>query len=118
MTTPAQLDLVASLEARDAGIAQVSDSHVAWIEDARDGIRWLRSNGMLPLEVTGEDIRVALLAAGMPAPKRPHAWGALMRTLATGGAIEDTGRSVHMRDVRSHARRTPVWRFAEDQDAP
>lgn len=109
MTT---LDLLASLEARDAGIAQVSESHASWMDDARDGVRWLRRHGMLPDEVTGEDIRIALLAEGMPAPKRPHAWGALMRTLATSGVLADTGRSRNMRDERSHARRTPVWRFA------
>jgi len=60
-------------------------------------------------ELTGEDIRHAIEVRGV----RPHhhnAWGALIMAAVRKELIQKTGRLVKMKDPRSHARQTPIYR--------
>lgn len=61
-------------------------------------------------EVTGEDLRLKLL----PLIGRPHhhnAWGALIHRAVKKGFLTPTGRFRPMKQPRSHARMTPVYRM-------
>lgn len=58
---------------------------------------------------TAEDFRLRLEREGL----RPHhhnAWGALTKQAILDGIIRETGSRRAMRDPRSHARMTPVYR--------
>lgn len=56
---------------------------------------------------TGEDIRHAATDAGIPAPKHPNAWGAVvMYAVRNRRWLMWTGKVVPMRDRSSHARIT------------
>ncbi|MFZ0270967.1 MAG: hypothetical protein WAL34_03870 [Acidobacteriaceae bacterium] len=61
--------------------------------------------------VIGEDIRRMLLPH-VGHPGSPNAWGALIRRAIKKGLIVATGEYRHMKEKRSHARRTMVYRFA------
>jgi hypothetical protein len=108
MDTSPQRSLFESRAERDIGIARVSLSNESWIEKA---LAILRVMKCCQHEATGEDIRLWLLAHGLEEPTKPHAWGALTRTAVLRGILADTGRVRQMKDKRSHARRTPLWRF-------
>lgn len=103
-----QFNLFESRQQRDLGIARVAYKNHPWIER---GTALLRGMAADHAEATGEEMRVWLLAHGLEAPTRPHAWGALTRTAALAGIISDSGRYKQMKIKQSHARRTPVWRF-------
>ena len=103
-----QLDLFKGKQARDAGIEQTSATNSAWLAL---GIALLPVMARTRTSATGEEMRVWLTEHGLPAPKSPHAWGALTQHAVRCGIIRDTMRTERMRDVRSHARRTPVWEF-------
>lgn len=92
--------------ARDAGIAQVSASNAPWMTRA---VAMAISRIPPFVRVTGEDIRSRLTDAGLEAPSKPNAWGALTMTLAKRGHIMDSGEWRRMRSPSSHARRTPVY---------
>lgn len=59
-------------------------------------------------EVTGEDIRIRLTAAGIK-PHHHNAWGSLINEAIKLGILQPTGEYRHMRVKSSHARRTPVY---------
>lgn len=103
--TQSELDFGRAL--RDAGIAATSAANRDWLGAAMNACLAERVPGA---EFIGEDLRALCIARGVE-PRAPQAWGALVRTLATRGLILDTGRSEQMRDGRSHARRSPVWRW-------
>ena len=106
METP-QFDLFVSRAARDTGIAKVTSSNSKWMECALDAIR----NIPLGSEVTGEDIRMKLIAmASVGMPSKPHAWGALVNAAVRTKLITMTGEYRPMTAKASHARRTPVYR--------
>jgi len=94
----------AAIKARDEALAQVSDNAGDWIESALARIPRLSG------EMTGEDIRFALVAL-VGQPHHANAWGALIKTAKGRGLIENTGRYVPMRAANSHARITPVYRI-------
>lgn len=102
------VDLAQSRAARDHAIAQVTESHGSWVDDAIQALAPLVRSGR---EMTGEDIRVWLLDQGFPEP-HPNAWGGLTIALCKRRVIQDTGRLGQMKSRRSHARRTPIWVFA------
>lgn len=96
--------------ARDDALARVHVANAVWMNGAR---YWLRIMGEQNAgrEVTGEMIRLYIGARLNLQPKSPHAWGALIISAVKSGALVDTGRSTRMTAEKSHARRTPVWRF-------
>jgi len=64
--------------------------------------------------VTGEDVRV-LCAEVEIAPHHHNAWGAAINTMVRRGLLVPTGMFTQMKDVRSHARLTRVYRVGEIQ---
>lgn len=96
-------DLFGAKQARDAGLAQVSRG--PFLAAAITAIGKLPSN----LLVTGEDIRVRLIQAGI-VPHHHNAWGAVVKRAVEHGYLVPTGQYRHMRTERSHARKTPLYR--------
>lgn len=103
-----QPSLFEARKARDEGIAKTSSKNSAWLADAMERLSRM---SLEHSEVTGEEMRVWLTANGLPAPTSPHAWGALTQHAVRCGILVDTGRVKQMWTEKSHARRTPVWRF-------
>lgn len=100
-----QYDMFESKSARDAALNQVEENAGNFTVAALDAIASIPSGSIM----TGEDIRRAVSNAGI----RPHhhnAWGALINIGIKRKLIEPTGDYVHMSDIKSHARRTPVYR--------
>jgi hypothetical protein len=105
MSDPPEFDLFGSISARDDALGRVSGRAGAFMGDALSAIGRL-PHGML---LTGEDVRLRLREIGI----RPHhhnAWGSLIKTAVDRKLLEPTGRWFRMKDVSSHARRTPEYR--------
>jgi|SRR4029077_6340152 len=100
-----QYELFEAKAARDQALTQVSENAADWMTVAFNLL--LRIEG--GIDLTGEMVRNRLLWMGCPQPHHHNAWGALIRTAVVRGALTDTGRMAHMENVRSHARRTPVY---------
>lgn len=94
---------------RDVGLAKTRSKNSAWTAQALAMLPYMKAEGFDTC--TGEGMRNWLLANGLDAPSSPHAWGALTVAAVKRGVLQDTGRVVQMTDVRSHARRTPLWKF-------
>lgn len=107
MKAQLQPDLFAGRKARDEGMARVQGNNSQWMYQALQLAPRCVPRG----EVTGEDIRLRLRAAGLAAPTNDHAWGALTNAMVRRGMLTDTGRTTHATDPRSHACRIPVWNF-------
>lgn len=105
-----QMNLPLARAARDAGLLAVTDANVTWLAKALVLLALMRQEHA---EATGEMMRAWLLKRGLEQPSSSHAWGALVRCAMTRGVIADTGRVMSMATVKSHARRTPVWRFTQ-----
>jgi hypothetical protein len=91
--------------ARDAGMAAVEQSNADWMFDALIALASLPSG----TEGIGEDFRHSVTKL-IGEPTKPHAWGALIRTAIRHGVLEATGEMRAMRDTRSHARKSFVYR--------
>ena len=96
---------------RDEGIRVVSEHNENWMEGA---IQASRAAIDLAFEwrhrdFTGEDIRMEVTMI-MGHPNHPNAWGALINTLIKRKIIVPTGEHRQMKDSRSHARSTPVYK--------
>jgi hypothetical protein len=87
---------------RDKGMAKVYSSSVT--QDVAD--RVLPTMGR---DFTGEDIRNASEAMGIFA-EHPNAWGASINSLIKRGYIAKTGEYRKMKNAKSNARQTPVYR--------
>jgi len=73
---PAQLDLLAGLKARDAGIKQVSENGPAFLSWARTRAREIfLEKG----QVSADDLRVAARAEGI-SPHHQNVWGAVFKS--------------------------------------
>lgn len=59
---------------------------------------------------TGEEIRRLCTKKGIK-PHHHNAWGALIRWGVEKAILIETGEYEQMRDVKSHARRTPIYRI-------
>ena len=99
-----QLDLFKARAARDEAIARVRGNAGDFVDRALEALRLSPTRRM-----TGEDIRVLLTGWGI-VPHHHNAWGAVVRAGITRGILEETGAYVSMRDIRSHARKTQVYR--------
>lgn len=98
--------LVAGETLRDKGIEQVLDNAGEdWRISAERLVRSMRGQ-----EATGEDIREACIKAGI-SPHHSNSWGGLVAGLVKRGLIQATGRYTAMRDPKSHARETKVYRI-------
>ena len=96
-------------ELRDRGIALVSKHAGIWMPLAIHIVTHF-PNGW---EGAGEDVRYVVDKIIGP-PHVPQAWGALIRTVGSSkhgrNIIYEIGRYTKMRDPRSHARRTTIYR--------
>lgn len=101
----AQFDLFAGKKARDVGMATAVEHAGQAFRRGVVEVVGLMQNGA---RVTGEDIRQACVKAGV-VPRHPNSWGGTIMGLVRSGYLRDTGEMAHMKDVRSHARRTPVY---------
>lgn len=102
-----QMDLFSGLALRDEALEVVADkAGKVWMEAGFRAIAHLEG------EFTGEDIRrIVGLVIGQP--HHHNAWGSLIMNAIKRGLIIKTGQWLKMRDPRSHARMTPVYRNAE-----
>ncbi len=106
-----QGDLFAARVARDEGIALVTEHNESWMERCLVQVEHIRRAHYKDCTTfTAEELRHALSANDDLEPKHPNAWGALTNTLQKRGIIERAGYG-QMKDKRSHARETPLWRF-------
>lgn len=101
-TTPAA-------QARDAALSAVLDASQSWRSAAQAGI----VEAELPETFTGEDIRREL-GPRIGQPNNPNAWGGLVMGFVRAGLIEPTGEWRPMREAKSHARKTQVYRRPDD----
>lgn len=98
-----QRDLFRSREVRDEGMARVEANSEDWGERAFSILLDLKRR--IPEgTATGEDIRY-VIAGEIGNPPHHNAWGALINQ----GRLLKTGKYAQMRDIRSHARSTPVY---------
>jgi hypothetical protein len=108
------LDFLASAQARDAGIEQVTENNSDWMALALLQLEQLARmpNGWANTEhgVTGEDLR-RMLIARVGHPGHANAWGALINKAVRDGLLKATGAYRAMKEKRSHARKTPVYVF-------
>lgn len=104
--TELELNFSAGGAAKSAGIAKVLQHNANWQESAE-----AIALGLLG-EFTSDDIRLACQKAGLPQPKHPNAWGAVISALAKSGAIVRVGfRNSALKSA--HARMVGVWRRVE-----
>ena len=95
---------------RDKAIEQVQTHGVHWMDQAVAWVRaWAAQVGP-DLRFTAEELRLASLGI-LPAPHHHNAWGALTMQLIRNSDIVPTGEWISMVAPRSHARRTPRYRF-------
>lgn len=107
MTTSPLLDYAASVAARDEALDRVAlHAGSEFMKAGLFAIANIRNE-----DVTGEAIRVILVGKGIK-PHHPNAWGILVRQAVKLGLLIETGLYTKMTDVRSHARKTQIYRIA------
>lgn len=99
-----QFDFFESKKARDEALNQVGENAGDFIDAGIAAIARIPCNQ----QVTGEDIRRALVAAGI-VPHHHNAWGSLIRVAIHRKLLVPTGSYRAMSAVKSHARRTPIY---------
>lgn len=101
-----EIDIKAGRELRDSGVDSVL-SHAG--EDWRT--RVAKYVTLLPAGETfiAEDIRLACESLGVHA-SHPNAWGGMFLRLVGSGLIVATGEYRQMKDKRSHARKSQVYK--------
>lgn len=95
-------------EARDEGIRRVTKPNEEWMAEGIHKLSQLSGSGV---EWTGEDMRMWLREAGLSEPTHHNAWGALIKKAVSKQLIADTGHTRNLKTEKSHARRSPIWRF-------
>lgn len=98
-------DFKGAKAARDAGIKSVASNSGKWIDQAKALARALPSGW----EGTGEDLRVQLMLGGLVAAHHHNVWGALINGMVRDNTFFQIGTK-QMRTLRSHARKTPLYR--------
>jgi hypothetical protein len=100
-----QYDLLKSAQARDAALDQVA-------ENAGDDFSTRAYNAVMRIPKgwvgTGEDIRE--IVEKEATPHHHNAWGAFISLLCRYKIIEKTGEYRKMRQIKSHARATAVYK--------
>jgi hypothetical protein len=103
-----EMSLVIGRAERDKGIAKTTTVNSHWMDWALTQLPLMKLDDYIV--VTGEQIRMWLeTRPGSIHPTSPHAWGALTSHAIKRGILRDTGRVCHMKAIKSHARRTPIW---------
>jgi hypothetical protein len=99
-------DSTTGQQLKEKGIKEVSEHNENWMKRAILGARTYIT---YPATFTGENIR-NYIEQWVGAPKHPNAYGALINTLIKRKIIVPTGEHRKMKDIRSHARSTPVYK--------
>jgi len=105
-----QPDLFSAKEARNEAMKRVEDNAVDWMPLCMAAFLNVAHENQGAF-VTGEDVRLLIEQRGIPPPHHHNAWGAVINNLVRGGFLEKTGKHVHMKTRRSHARATPLYRI-------
>ncbi len=103
-------DLELGRSLRDAGMESVSQHRRTFMVMAWDALTVVRHD--LPALFTGEDIRMAMQLRGLEAPDS-HCWGALTCHAIKKKLFQYHSGDGRMKAPRSHARRTPLYRWAD-----
>jgi hypothetical protein len=109
-----KLDGEKSKKNKDAGIRQVSRSNLNWLIAVHERLRKISKEREGQM-VTGEDVRSTLMEFGLE-PNHPNAWGALINGLIKKKVLIRTNSYRSMKDPRSHARSTRVYKLAGWQE--
>lgn len=97
---------------KDEGIAAVRESHIVWFTAAlHDWVAFVRSRK----QATAEEWRAAWFERGMPQPKSPNVWGAVVHHAQHSGLVRHTGRYVPARSPATHSHPVAVWTSAAPQ---
>ena len=107
MSEQLKLDLGEGRAARDAGIASVAAGSPKWFDEAMGFIVVALPPGWQGIS---EDIRFLAQGTSVGLPHHHNAWGSLSYHAKLRGYLEPTGRWLPMKDVSSHARRSPEYR--------
>lgn len=99
------MNLFEAAGARDAALAQVSHNAGTFTDAALTALRQFPQG----YEGTGEQIRLLIERRGIR-PHHPNAWGAVINTAVRRGLLTDTGRMERMNTLKSHARKTSVYK--------
>jgi hypothetical protein len=93
-----------AISLRDQALFQVAENSGSWMDLALQCVDCL-----VPKEYTGEDIRL-IVERIIGKPHHHNAWGAVIRTSLKRNYIVATGEYRAMKIIKSHARKTPVYR--------
>tara|TARA_R110000868_G_scaffold19297_2_gene83095 strand:- start:10587 stop:10886 length:300 start_codon:yes stop_codon:yes gene_type:complete len=93
---------------RDEGIGRVLDNAGTWKHRSRNLV--MNTDELTGRLMTGEDIRL-YVSQRVGSPHHHNAWGGLIMGLVKRKRLVEVDR-VKMRDPRSHARKTPVYRVS------
>jgi hypothetical protein len=100
-----------AIEARDKALKKVmANAGDEWKDMALRYLGWY-SQGRP--DFIAEEFRIYWQREDLPPPHHHNAWGALFRIAAQQGWLEMTNTIRSMSTVRSHARKSPVWRYKE-----
>ena len=102
---PPQFDLFGGKEARDEGLKKVASGSPDYI----DGGMALIANLPNGTELTGEDVRLKCVAAGLRY-HHPNVHGSLIKRAVDRGLLRPTGRWVQPKAKPSHASKIQVHR--------
>ena len=105
-----QLTFDDAMAAKEAVLSDVANQHEGWMALAMAKFHEVRHS--LPEDFLGEDIRDALLKAGLPQPKSANVWGAFVGYLVRSKLLLPTGQWRAMQAAGSNARRSPVYACA------
>jgi hypothetical protein len=100
-----QHELFTAKELRDEALARVEVNSGGWSFLAMAAVANIPGGW----RGSGEALRLHLLANGLEQPHHHNAWGSVVRNAVRRGLLRETGRVVHMRTPKSHARRTPEY---------
>jgi hypothetical protein len=92
---------------RDEGLRRVQSKNRQWLDDC------LAKMPLLTGHMTGEEIRIRMTFS-VGQPTHHNAWGSLIMSAVRKGLIEATGEYRSMKTKKSHARKTPVYKFTEN----
>lgn len=108
------IDLMQARSERDKAIQKVSLNNNSFMDRAIQQLRyWVDIGNARQMidEFTGEDMRIWLQAVDI-VPAHPNAWGALISTAVKRKIIVGTEKYVSMKSIKSHARKTQLYRWA------
>jgi hypothetical protein len=108
-------DGVESKANRNAALERVRLNAGAWFDCALAEANTIAHERPGEL-VSGEDLRFAITDRIGPPPNHHNTWGSLIRTLGDGRVLLKTTARTNMKDPRSNARETPLYRLNPQEE--